>query len=515
MGDYAVAGAVSSVASQGASIALGIQDKFSFNSVALSAISAGVGAAFGGDPTTFIQGLKQGLKANAITQGIGIATGLQERFSWAGLAAAGVGGGVGGHIGDSFGDSFGGQIAKSGAVAIANAATRSAIEGSSFGDNIIAAIPDVIGQAVGSSISGALGLNDNPTSQTQGGLVAQAIGGLGDIFTDFTGAINDKINLFYDKISRDEQARSLADAANKYAQVEAREQARHEQRDNERVDEIITTGVKSTLFNLGYTTYFSSILDGRDLNRYQDSATGIIGSRATISGIQRGTALAQIPVQGLKTSPFDNLTAIQLKALRDNEFPGVPGGYYPGDGSGRSIVYVTDPETGIGSHQSVPSQPFTPTQLRNLGQALVTASNVGLPSSAAGGFAGINSLLKGSSSVLRNTRKSFITTPIKPIHKNSNSYVGPTHVYVIRKNGVPWKVGESAQGTKIKGNQTVSIRAERQATKLARETGDRVTTEIIANTGAKKGARQFETYLIKEYRKIYGPDSLPGNKGTR
>ena len=69
---------------------------------------------------------------------------------------------MGAEIGDSFGTDFGGQIAKSSAVAIANAATRSAIEGSSFGDNIIAAIPDVIGQAVGGKLGEALLNTFNP-----------------------------------------------------------------------------------------------------------------------------------------------------------------------------------------------------------------------------------------------------------------------------------------------------------------------------------------------------------------
>lgn len=35
------------------------------------------------------------------------------------------------------------------ASALANAATRSALEGTSFGDNLIEALPDVIGNAVG------------------------------------------------------------------------------------------------------------------------------------------------------------------------------------------------------------------------------------------------------------------------------------------------------------------------------------------------------------------------------
>ena len=88
---------------------------------------------------------------------------MQEKFSWSGVAAAGVGAAAGYQFGkSSFGQSlggsrtFGGNLAQSGASAIANAATRSAIEGTSFGDNIRAAIPDVIGQAVGNALGGAV-----------------------------------------------------------------------------------------------------------------------------------------------------------------------------------------------------------------------------------------------------------------------------------------------------------------------------------------------------------------------
>jgi hypothetical protein len=41
--------------------------------------------------------------------------------------------------------------AASAASAIANAATRSLIEGSDFGDNVLAALPDVIGQTIGAT----------------------------------------------------------------------------------------------------------------------------------------------------------------------------------------------------------------------------------------------------------------------------------------------------------------------------------------------------------------------------
>ncbi len=169
----AVAG---SVVSQGVGVATGIQDKFSFKSVALAAITAGVTQGLGDIGVfsklgiageSFGSTVARGALSNAVTQGIGVATGLQSKFSFAGVAAAGVGAGVGAFVGDKLGavdfSDKGGlsaaNIAANGVVgaasAIANAATRSAIEGSSFGDNIRRAIPDIIGQAIGGAIGGA------------------------------------------------------------------------------------------------------------------------------------------------------------------------------------------------------------------------------------------------------------------------------------------------------------------------------------------------------------------------
>ncbi|MBL4871645.1 MAG: hypothetical protein JKX72_11915, partial [Robiginitomaculum sp.] len=167
----AIAGAVGSIASQVVGVATGIQDKFSWKGVALAAIGGEIGGGvvgkFGsGAAVTNLQTFGAagiGAGVNVATQGIGVATGLQDSFSWAGVAAAGIGAGVGGFIGHQIageaGSKFAEKLVTSSASAIANAATRSAIEGSNFGDNIIAAIPDVIGGAIGgyigSEINGA------------------------------------------------------------------------------------------------------------------------------------------------------------------------------------------------------------------------------------------------------------------------------------------------------------------------------------------------------------------------
>ncbi|MDE2597813.1 MAG: hypothetical protein KGL44_13145, partial [Sphingomonadales bacterium] len=114
--------------------------------------------------------------SSAITQGVGVATGLQDKFDWAGVAAAGVAAGVGVIAGKAIGaekmfdhqETIGGKvtdvaanlkfdnIVRNGltgvARAIASAATRSVIEGSDFGDNILGALPGEIGGTIGEAL---------------------------------------------------------------------------------------------------------------------------------------------------------------------------------------------------------------------------------------------------------------------------------------------------------------------------------------------------------------------------
>jgi YD repeat-containing protein len=165
------AAAVGSVISQGVGVATGIQAKFSWKGVALAALSGGVGAGIGAVAPGggWLASAGRAAASSTITQGIGVVTGLQDKFSWAGVAAAGIGAGVGHLVGDGlagkgiFGlkagaDSLGNFAASTAAGAIANAATRSAINGESFGDNLLAAVPDVIAgilqKALGTAMDG-------------------------------------------------------------------------------------------------------------------------------------------------------------------------------------------------------------------------------------------------------------------------------------------------------------------------------------------------------------------------
>jgi len=100
------------------------------------------------------------------------------------------------------------------------------------------------------------------------------------------------------------------------------------------------------------------------------------------------------------------------------------------------------------------------------------------------------------------------------IHKNSLKYQGETHVYkIIGPEGTAHKVGESARGLRVRDG--ASIRAEEQVRKLFRETGQAYEAEVIRKFGTKRDAREYETKLIKRYRKFFGETSLPGNKTNR
>jgi YD repeat-containing protein len=183
------AAALGSIVSQGVGLATGLQSKFSWSQVGLAAIGSAVGAevsetgifdalgddigsALGdsdlaGDIGGYIGDGLQAAASSAITQGIGVATGLQSKFDWAGVAAAGVGAVAMDAAGDALSaehfdlgsplaTKLGGAVITGVAGAIANGATRTLITGTDFGDNIIRALPDTIGQTIGNALAGGI-----------------------------------------------------------------------------------------------------------------------------------------------------------------------------------------------------------------------------------------------------------------------------------------------------------------------------------------------------------------------
>lgn len=176
-----IAGAAGSLASQTVGVLTGIQERFDWKGVAMAGISGAVGGALGGwnafgktglgKFTDLANDITRAAAASAITQGIGVATGLQGKFSWAGVAAAGVSAGVSGFVGRKLGiESFEdlkdkkGNVVKPGdtslgnhgklfmagsAGAIAGAATQSLLDGSDFGDNVLGGLVGVAVSTIG------------------------------------------------------------------------------------------------------------------------------------------------------------------------------------------------------------------------------------------------------------------------------------------------------------------------------------------------------------------------------
>jgi YD repeat-containing protein len=167
----AIGGAAGSVASQAFGMATGLQKKFDWKGVAMGAISGAVGGAVGpggafGKLGAFsslskvaggvVQGALKGALTGLLTQGIAVATGLQKKFDWAGIAGDTIGGGITSSMGTRLDLAGAGYIGHglTGAVsALASAGARSLIDGTNFGDNILAALPGVIGNTLGNMLA--------------------------------------------------------------------------------------------------------------------------------------------------------------------------------------------------------------------------------------------------------------------------------------------------------------------------------------------------------------------------
>ncbi|MBA2675084.1 LysM peptidoglycan-binding domain-containing protein, partial [Ramlibacter sp.] len=163
----AVSGAVSSIAGQAVGMAIGAQDSFSWKQVALSAIGGGVSAGLGGVNFTggelgsFGNVVARAAAGNALSQGIGVVTGLQKSFDWRSVAASAVGAGVGQAVGGamgmndpgfatrSFGEQFGARLVTGLAAGAATAVAR----GGKIAIQQIAT--DAFGNALGSSLAEA------------------------------------------------------------------------------------------------------------------------------------------------------------------------------------------------------------------------------------------------------------------------------------------------------------------------------------------------------------------------
>ncbi|WP_056004482.1 LysM peptidoglycan-binding domain-containing protein [Sphingomonas sp. Leaf67] len=189
-------GAVGSAVSQGVGLTLGIQDKFSWAGVAMAGLSGGVGAGLAAAPlgSGILGATTRGLLGNVITQGVAMATDQQKRFDWVGLGVAGVSAAVGqGIAGNS--KSFWAQTGAGAASSLAGAATRSIVTQTSFGDNILAVLPDVIGSTVGRITARGVALTSlSPNSSVSGTMGPYT--GLQELISRYPGG-GDLVNAGY------------------------------------------------------------------------------------------------------------------------------------------------------------------------------------------------------------------------------------------------------------------------------------------------------------------------------
>lgn len=181
IGAAMIGGAAGSIASQAVGIALGIQDEFSWGNVALAAIGAGVsaGLAAPGSPLAGSTGgmpIVRAMVGSVISQGIGVAVGLQDKFNWKGVAAAGVGAGVSlglGHILPRAATPFGGLLRET-AIGFASGVAKQAVYGGKINFANIAA--DAFGNALGSSLAYSAMAGNSAAQQEQSldGALAEA-----------------------------------------------------------------------------------------------------------------------------------------------------------------------------------------------------------------------------------------------------------------------------------------------------------------------------------------------------
>lgn len=153
----AVSAAVGAAASQVVGLATGNVRKFSWTNVGLAAISGGVAAGLPQMGSGMPGAVLKAITANTLAQGISVASGLQGRFDWRGVAASAVGAAVGDLVGGRLGtpppssalEAFG-KRALAGLLAGAAAAVAR-------GGKIIAqqVAVDAFGNALGESLASA------------------------------------------------------------------------------------------------------------------------------------------------------------------------------------------------------------------------------------------------------------------------------------------------------------------------------------------------------------------------
>ncbi|WP_141753345.1 DUF4214 domain-containing protein, partial [Duganella sp. HH101] len=158
----AIGAAAGSIASQAVGIGIGAQDGFNWKGVAQAAIAGGItagigayGQAAGTDSILNGNGWQaaaaRATLSNAISQGVGVVTGLQPSFSWSNVAASAVGSMAGSAAGYGAASVFGAGLATATTSGFAAGVVASALRGGKINAAQIAT--DAFGNALGSSLA--------------------------------------------------------------------------------------------------------------------------------------------------------------------------------------------------------------------------------------------------------------------------------------------------------------------------------------------------------------------------
>lgn len=161
----AIAGAAGSIVSQAFGVVTGIQEEFDWKALGISAISGAVGGGLKWTPLGKMTGMSgafaRGAVSSVLTQGVAVATGLQDKFSWSQVAVSAVMAAVGEKMTRGLpedilewkSEHYGRMVLANTTSAFAGAATMSLLDGTSFGDNLIAVLPQAMGQTVGQMVA--------------------------------------------------------------------------------------------------------------------------------------------------------------------------------------------------------------------------------------------------------------------------------------------------------------------------------------------------------------------------
>jgi hypothetical protein len=168
--------AAGNIAGQVVGNAIGVQDGFSFKSLALAVVSAEVGGAVPGasELGSGVTGaIAHAAIANAVTQGIGVVTGLQRSFDWRGVVASGIGAGVSTGVGSLLeaggilqGGDFGSKFARGAVTGFAGGLATAAARGGKV--SVVQVAVDSFGNALGNAIAGNISNNIVADRQTFG-----------------------------------------------------------------------------------------------------------------------------------------------------------------------------------------------------------------------------------------------------------------------------------------------------------------------------------------------------------